>query len=175
MRTIDIPAGEIGVLDLLDALDTVRLLIETAVLAVHIAIDIRMHQHVVQRGIERCALIRRAAVDGNTTERIVPRRAGRFVHLREARALGDFRFQGRLRIGQADIGNANPNPARPLCRIKAQPYARTLARFRETLIAVARTALRGRRARLDLIVLPGTDIADGLIETGYVVKRVVAA
>ncbi len=174
LRAIHIPAAEVGVLGALARLDAMDLPVEPEVLAVGVAVDVRMQQRVIQRRVERGELVGRAAVDTDAAERTVPGgrgAAGDLVDVR-ARVLG---AQVGARVGQADVGDAHAHVDRATPgRVEAHVGARAVAGVRDALGAVAHAARGVVAVRVHGGILPGASRGERLVELGDEIQRVVA-
>lgn len=95
--------------------------IEPAVFAIDVTEDIRVHECVIERGVEHRALVRCTAFDVDMRKTCVPRGDGAIAHRIERRAARRFRIEIRLRVGGADVRDTHPHVYRADALGEAHP------------------------------------------------------
>lgn len=169
-----VPAGEVAVLRPLAALHAVRLPVHAGVAAVGVADQVRLHQRVVERGVERGALRLAAAADARRGQLAVPGGRSRPGHVVDARPRCDLLAEVGLGSGLADVGDPDPHTDVVVGRgVEADPAAGTTpGAVRPGGVPLAAAAAGG--ARCEGAVTPGARGGEGAVEGGAEVEPVVA-
>jgi hypothetical protein len=174
LRPVLVPAREVAVLRPLPALDAMRLAVHARIAAVGVADQVRLHERVVERGVEGGALSRTPAAHAYGPQLAIPCPCSRRGHLIDARPRRYLLAEVGLGARPAHVRDPEPH-ADIVVRagVEADPAARAAARAVGTrgvsLTASARGGTGGEGA-----VLPRTRGRERAVERGAEVEPVVA-